>query len=310
VSRLPVRSRCRTSPTTPTIVTAGPEGVRYYRHRVTPGYFGALGVPLVRGRGFTADDDRDAERVAVIGAAMAARFWPSADPVGRRVRLGGPDGPAVTIVGVVGDVRQRDLTGNLLTPGSEPDVYFPFAQSTTSDLEIAVRGAGDPASLAPMLRREVAALDAGLPLFRVQPLATALRQQTATGRFASLVLGLFSGVALLLAAVGIYGVLSFLVGLSRREIAIRMALGATSSRVMAATIGRGVALAAAGLVVGIALAALTTDVLSAQLFGVEPTDPLTFAGVSLVLLLVAVAAAWVPASRATRVDPQMTLRSE
>jgi putative ABC transport system permease protein len=279
-------------------------------HRVTPGYFAALGIPPPRGRPLTADDRRDAPPVAVVSAAMAARFWPAQDPVGRRVRLGGADGPEVTVVGVAADVRQRDLTANLLAPRSEPDLYFPFAQSTTRDLEIAVRAAGDPAALASGLRREVAAMDAGLPLFQVQPLETALRLQTAPGRFASIVFGAFSSVALLLAAVGIYGVLAFLVGLSRREIAIRMALGATSTRVMAATIGRGVALALLGLVLGVALAVATTDLLSAQLFGVGATDPLTFAAVSLVLLLVAAAAAWIPAARATRVNPQLALRGE
>ena len=289
----------------------GAEGVRFYRHRVSPGYFDALGVPLLRGRRFTPQDDSTATiAAAIVGDATARRFWPAGDAVGRRFRLGGADGLEAVVVGVVADVRHRDLTTDLSAPAAEPDVYLPYAQFPTRDLEIAVRGTGDAAALAPALRREVAALDPTIPVFGVQPLATALRQQTATGRFASLLLGLFSGVALVLAAIGIYGVLAFLVGLSRREIAIRMALGATSTRVMLATVGRGVGLAVAGLALGLLLAASSTDVLAAQLFRVAPTDPVTFAAVSAVLLLVAVLAAWIPASRATRVDPQVALRGE
>jgi predicted permease len=293
-----------------TVEGRGDDAVRFYRHRVSPGYFATLDIPIVRGRTLGLEDRREAPAVVVVSQAMAARFWPGQDPIGRRLFLGAAGGPAVTVVGVAGDVRHRDLTGNLRAPTSEPDVYFPYAQSTSGSLELAVRTAGDPTALAGALRREVAALDAGLPVFRVQPLATALRRQTATGRFASVLLSVFSGVALLLAAVGLYGILAFLVALSRRDIAIRMALGASSSRVMAATVRRGLGLVAAGLVLGGATAALTTDVLAAQLFGVSATDPATFGGVALMLLLVALAASWVPASRATRVDPQLALRGE
>ena len=197
-----------------------------------------------------------------------------------------------------------------MAPRSEPDVYFPYSQRSSRDLEIAIRSRMPTASLASPVRREVASLDAGLPIYGVQMLETAVRQQTATGRFGSLVLTVFSTVALVLAAVGLYGVLAFLVSLSGREIAIRMALGATAANVLALTVRLGMTLVAVGLVLGLVGATFLTEALSSQLYEVRATDPATFAGVSLVLLLVALVASYLPARRATRVDPQLALRSE
>jgi predicted permease len=281
---------------------------RYYRHSVTPGYFSSLGIRLVRGRAFTAADRDSVPGVAIISQSTARRFWRGADPVGRRLRLGASDGREVTIVGVVGDARFRDLTTPLAT--SEPDVYFAMSENPTRNLHVAVRSSLPPEQLTAAVRREVAAIDPAVPLFGVQPLEELLAQQTAQGRFGSAVLTAFGLSALVLAAVGLYGVLAFIVSLRRREIGIRLALGATSGRVLEGVIGQGTRLAAMGLVVGIAAAFVSTRVIESQLFGVGARDPVVFAGAAVALLLVAVAASWVPARRASRVDPQVALRVE
>ena len=282
--------------------------LRYYRHAVSSDYFSTLGIPLLRGRAFTADDARDSSNSIVVSEAMAKRFWPGQDPIGKRLRLGNASGPEVSIVGVVASVRFRDLTTDLST--TEPDVYFPYAQRPAADFQIAVRGSGDVSALAGALRREVALADASLPIYSVDLLDTLLRRQTGSARFGSLVLTAFSAVALALAAIGIYGALAFLVNLGRREIAIRMAIGATTTNVLRRVVGQGVLLGVSGLTLGLVGAVFATRALSSQLFGVSPTDPPTFFAVAGILLAVAIAASYIPARRATRVDPLMALRDE
>ncbi|MDQ3998412.1 MAG: ABC transporter permease, partial [Gemmatimonadota bacterium] len=281
---------------------------RYYYHFVTPDYFAVLGIRLMRGRAFTAADRDTLSRVAIISEAMARRIWRGADPVGRRLRRGDAEGPEVTIVGVVADVRFRDLTTPLAT--SEPDVYFPIGQARSRNLQVGVRSALPPEQIAAAVRREVAAIDPTIPLFAVRPLDELLAQQTATGRFGSAVLTAFGLSALVLAAVGLYGVLAFVVSLRRREIGIRLALGATTGRVLEGVIGQGTKLAALGLAVGIVVALFSTRVIESQLFGVGARDPLVFAVAAVALLVVSVVASWVPARRAARVDPQIALRTE
>ena len=295
-----------------TVEGPGAEPVRYYRHSVTPEFFSALRIPLLKGRGFTREDAALAPRVAVVSAAMARRFWAGQDPVGRRFHLGEASGPEVSVVGVAAPVRSRDLTTDLSAATSEPDVYYPFAQLTYSDIEIAVRasGAGDALPSAAMVQREVAALDPGLPLYLVEPMADAVRSQSAAARFGSLVLAGFGGLALLLAAIGIYGVLSFVVGLSSREIAIRVALGANRLRVLRVVMGSGMTLVLAGLVFGVVGARLGGRLLESQLYGVRATDLATLAGVTGVVLLVALLAIWIPARRAAAVEPQVVLKEE
>jgi putative ABC transport system permease protein len=285
-----------------------PNPVRYYRHRVTPDYFATLGIPLLRGRTFGAADRNDTPLVVVVSDAMARRFWPNDDAVGRRVRFGDASGQEATVIGVVGTARFRDLTTSLAT--SEPDVFFSFAQRSDTDFSVAVRSTGEPATLVAAIQRELGALDAGLPIYGAEPLSNLVARQTATGRFASTLLGAFSAVALLLAAVGIYGVLAFVIGLSRREIAIRMALGATKGGVIALIVRQGMTLVGIGLALGLASAYYTTDLLESQLYGVTATDPATFAVVSLVLLAVALAASYLPSRGAARIDPQQALKGD
>lgn len=286
------------------------EGVRYYRHSVSPSYFATLGIPIIRGRSFTDTDVEGAPEVVVISDAMARRFWPDVDPIGKHFRMGGVDGPQVTIVGVAGSVRYRDLTTNLAAPGSEPDVFFVLAQHPSASMEISVRQKGSSQLSLATLQREVAALDPSLPIFNARQLTSDIRAQSATGRFGSLTLSVFSTVALILAAIGIYGVVAFVVSRSRREIAIRMALGARAGAVVTLILRGGFLLTLGGLALGIAGAFVTSRVLRDQLFEVSTTDPLTFAAVALLVLLVALSATYLPARRATRVPPQSALREE
>jgi predicted permease len=286
------------------------EGVRFYLHSASPSYFATLGIPIIRGRAFAATDVDGAPEVVVISDAMARRFWPNVDPIGLHFRIGGADGTQVTIVGVAGTVRYRDLTTNLAAPGSEPDVFFSLAQHPAPFMEISVRQKGSSQLSLATLQREVAALDPSLPIFNVRQLTSDVRAQSATGRFGSLTLAVFSTVALILAAIGIYGVVAFVVNRSRREIAIRMALGARAGTVVTLILRGGLLLTAAGLALGIAGAFATSRVLRDQLFEVSTTDPLTFGAVALLVLLVALSATYLPARRATRVAPQSALRGE
>jgi putative ABC transport system permease protein len=246
--------------------------------------------------------------VVVVNQSMARRFWNEQSPVGRTVRLGDANGPEATIVGVVADIRQRDLTTSLAT--TEPDVYFPVAQRTPASVQLAIRSELPPENLSASVRRELGAVDPAIPLFGVQSLDALIDQQTASGRFASTVLAVFGAAALVLTAVGLYGVLAFLVSLRQREIGIRMALGATHRRVLGNIIGQGLKLVVIGVLAGTAVAALLSRWIATQLYGIGARDPVVFAVVPLVLLVVATAASWLPARRAARVDPQIALRSE
>ena len=282
------------------------DAIRYYRRSVTPGYFETLRIPIVAGRTFEPRDIAGAPRVAVISEAGAQRLWPNENPIGKQVMLS--QTTSAEIVGVAGNARFRDLTTDLAS--SEPDLYFAMAQVPTTGVEIVVRSRTAAASLTNQVREVVRSIDPSLPVYAESPMVDLLRQQTAAGRFGSMVLGSFSIVALILAAIGIYGVLSFLVGASRREIAIRMALGAASLSVLALVVRRGLILAGVGLVIGLIGASFASKALASQLFGIGTTDPATFAGVSITLLLVALMASLIPARRAIRIEPQAALKVE
>lgn len=225
--------------------------VRYYRHIVTPEYFDVLDIDILRGRGFTAADREGAPPVVIVSEAFAARLFPDGDAVGRTVLFSPRD--TVTIVGVAGNVRQRDLTTSLFDPGEDPDVYFALAQLPRGGLDIVVRG---ERGLIPAERIHdaVRTTPADIPLFRVEPLQTAVDSQTANTRFGSLLLTALGLLALLLAAVGLYGVMAFLVQTRRREIAVRMALGAAPENVVVMIVRQAMIVVAIGAIIGIALA--------------------------------------------------------
>jgi putative ABC transport system permease protein len=286
------------------------EVVRYYRHYVAPEFFTTLDIPIARGRGFATSDTREAPPVVVLSEAAARRLFQGADPIGRTLPLRSATAGEATVVGVTRDIRFRDLITDITAPASEPDIFFPYAQRTASDIAIAVRSRDATLVGSDVLRGAVAALDPTLPLFRIRPLGDLLGQQTATARFGSLLLLLFSSVALVLAGIGLYGVIAFVVNLSRREIAIRMALGAEAAAVRRLVVRNAMALVAAGVLTGLVAAGLAAGVLSNQLFGVSARDPITFSLVPIAVLGVAFIASYLPARRAAQVEPQLALKSE
>ena len=278
---------------------------------IEPNYFRTLGISLVAGQDFTEHDDLRSTPVAIINRTLAQRFFPNQDPIGRHIRPGVGNGygpgepPRREIVGVVGDVKQGD-------PGAEaaPEVYAPLAQCPFSPMFIVVHTVNDPQSIVAPVRRQVASLDKNTPIYHVETLDQYFAQSVAAPRFITLLLSGFAGLALLLASVGIYGVISYIAVQRTHEIGIRMALGAQKGEILRTVIGKGLAPALAGLAIGIAGALRLTRLLSSLLYGVNPTDPLTFAAVSLILLGVALAACYIPARRAAKVDPMKSLRYE
>ena len=271
---------------------------------VAAGYFETLGVPLIGGRRFSESDDVRAAPVIAINEAARRRFFAPQEPLGQQINLWGANR---TVVGVVGDERIRGLA-----EATPPAVYLPFAQvpSAAGSYSLLVRGGGDPAALAPLVRRIVREMDPALPLFGVEPLEQTLSNSVGQRRFTMLVLGAFAAVALLLAAVGVHGVLSYTVAQRTREIGIRMALGADFRQVRRLVLGQGAVMVAGGLLLGLLGALVASGVLSTLLYGVGTGDPGTFAGVTLVLGIVALVATYLPALRAARVDPVVALRYE
>ena len=278
---------------------------------VTPGVFRALGTPLLAGRDVAETDRADALPVAVINHAMARRFWPGEEPLGKRFKFGGPDSqsPWRTVVGVVGDARRTALEQE-----PRPSAFLAQAQVEDPAMTLVVRAAGEPEDLARSVAREVRATDPTQPVVRIATLAELLGERLAPRRFSAFLLAVFSGLALVLAAVGVYGVVAYAVAQGTREIGVRMALGARASDVLRQVLGQGVGLVVIGVAIGCAAAWLltftVTRTFSGLLFGVAATDPATFAAVAALLMLVAVAASFVPARRAARTDPAVAMRSE
>ena len=274
---------------------------------VWPAFFRTLGIPVRRGRDFTLADRKGAGEVAIVNETAAARFWPGADPIGHTIRLGDDTMPAVTVIGVVPDVaHDRDGASALAT------VYRPEPQreSVFSTLTLLVRGRDDAAPLAGPLRAQIRELDPDLPVFAVRTMAQVTAESRSAVRLGSTLLLLFGGLALLLAAVGLHGVVAFAVVQRTREMGIRMALGATSRQIVALFGGDTLRVAGIGVGLGLLLAAAAGKVLSSIVQGLEPADALTVAAVAGVLVVAALLAALVPARRATRVDAMVSLRSE
>jgi putative ABC transport system permease protein len=270
------------------------------------GYFDALGIPLLRGRNFTDIEDSEARHVTIISEAMAREHFPGEDPLGKRITVDMFDKPTPTeIVGIVGDVRYDSLTDK-----ARPTVYFPHPELTYSFMTLAVRTVGDPAEMAPAIRRELSAIDPDQPVSDVRTMNQVMADTLARARFNTLLLALFAGLATLLAAVGIFGVMNYSVALRTREIGIRMALGAQPGRVLMLILRQGLILTLIGIGLGLIGAFALTRLMSSLLFGVEATDPATLAAIVLLLTLVSLIACYIPARRATRIDPMNALRYE
>jgi len=272
----------------------------------TPGYLETMGIPLLRGRGLRWTDSNSTPRIVLVNQAFVRRHIPNGEPLGRRVLDLLAPNDAWEIAGVIGDVHTKGLD---LAPA--PLVVIPLLQFPVTFLRIAVRAEkGDPLQLLPPLRAEVLALDKNLPMSAPQPLSQVVIDSLGERRFQVTLLSVFALVALALAALGIYGVMAYSVAQRSREIGIRMALGAAPRRVLGMVVAGGLRLAAAGVGLGIIGALAATRVLSALVYGVSTTDPLTLASTAAVLIVSAALASWIPARRATRLDPTLSLRAE
>ena len=276
--------------------------------QVTPGWFAAMGIPLTRGRLIERSDDNKAQRVLVVNDAFAKRFFPNGDAIGKRIRLGKltAEFPWATIVGIAGDVR-----GFALDEPPEPTMYWPVAQiRATPSLAIVVRTQSDPAALASAVRNAIAEIDHTQPIYDMQPLDQLVAKSLDQRRFTLTLMLLFGVIALVLSAIGIYGVMAFAVTQRTQEIGIRMALGARAIDVLKMVVGSGMFLALIGVAVGLIGAFGVTRLMASLLFGVSPTDLVTFGFVTVGLLTVALLACYIPARRATKVDPLVALRYE
>ena len=274
---------------------------------VSPDYFHVMRIPLLQGRFFSEQDSPSNPNTAIISETLARRYFPNADPIGRQMRFGFPPDSNVSreIVGVVGDVRDVALSRK---PG--PMMYVPFAQAPLYGGEVVVRSSLSASSVAAGIRQAVHSIDKNLPVTDVESFPDALGASVTQERFRTLLLSSFSGIALILAAVGIFGVISYSASQRTHEIGIRMALGARRRDVLRLILGQGAKLALLGLGAGVVAALLLTRLMASLLYGVSATDPLTFGAVAVVLLGVAVTACYIPARRAMRVDPMVALRHE
>jgi predicted permease len=279
---------------------------RAYVHRVSSGFFTTLGIPFVRGRSFLDGEISATPSAVIVSERVASRFWPGEDPIGKRVRLGADLGnPWISIVGVVEEVRYRRVTGDR---DRDPDIYLPFADRN-AQIAIAIRTTVPPSSVIAPVREAIRAASASIAVYDVASMGERVRRQSALSRFITWVMGIFAGIALWLCALGIYGVMSYIVTQRTREIGIRLALGAHPREVLARVVSSGARLVVAGVVIGSLAAFVLRRVVSAQFFDVPLTDPAV--GIALALFaLVGLAACIVPGLRATRLDPVRALHHE
>jgi putative ABC transport system permease protein len=284
-----------------------PEQENLGRYRVcTPDYFQTMGIRVVKGRAFTDQDNAGAPPVIIVNEALARKHWPNGEAVGKRIRWNAPlaKAPWIQIVGVVQDVKHE------LNIPVTPEYYLPYAQDVWGAMVVVARTKVDPGSLASALRQQVWAIDPDQAVFDVRTMQEVRSISVSMYSSGSVMLGIFAGLALLLASIGIYGVMAFAVTQRTQEIGIRMALGARSADVLKLVVKHGMKLAVIGMVLGLAGSWALTRFMKRLLFGVEATDLLTFSVVSAFLLLAAFVACYLPARRATKVDPLVALRHE
>ncbi len=283
------------------------ERPRAYYRVVSPDYFSTMGIQMIRGNQFTDRDTAEVPGVAIINDVAAKKFWPGEEPIGKKIKRGRPESknPWVTIVGIVSSGAQ-----NSLRESAQPEIYTPYLQNTSRMFTLVARTSTDARTMAGSIRKEVWATDKDLPVSNMKLMDELISNSVAQPRFYVILLSVFAGLALVLAAVGVYGVMSYSVTLRTHDIGIRMALGALPMDIFKHVITQALLLALVGLGIGLALAVTSTRVLSSLLYGISATDPITLGATALVLLFVALLASYLPARRATKVDPMVTLRYE
>jgi predicted permease len=277
----------------------------------SPGYFSAIGTPLLRGRDFGDTDTTGSMLVTIINSAMAQKYWPGQDPIGRQVGVEDTRWATRTVIGIVADIKHNSLRDEPV-----PEMYVPYTQNeikiwpSMQTMQVALRTKADPAALTASVREALRSVDADLPVANVATLAALIDDSMAQPRFSLFLMGSFGGLALALAMIGMYGVISYSVQQRTQEIGIRMALGASRGALLRMVLGLGAQLAAVGIAIGLLVSRMVTRTMESFLYQVRPTDPLTFATVSIALMCVALAACYIPARRAMRVDPMTALRYE
>jgi putative ABC transport system permease protein len=281
---------------------------RAYIHRVTPEFFSALGAPVLTGRTFTETEIEGHSDVVIVTQNLTRRFWPGQDPIGKRIKSGGPDSssPRWTIIGTVAEMKYRGLPDN---PTADPDIFLPFSERRRS-VAILIRSSSDPSTLGDAARAAVHEISPSIPIYGVSTMSERVSQAIERSRFAGWMMAVFAGLALTLASIGLYGVMAYTVRLRTREIGVRIAIGATPGAVARAIVRDGMLLAVIGIALGIAASLALTRLLDTLLFGVGAMDAPTFALVALALGLVALLACYLPARRASRTDAIIALRSE
>jgi putative ABC transport system permease protein len=276
-----------------------------YASFASPGVFETLGVPLLRGRDFADYDVAGGPPVAIVNKALADQAWPGEDPIGKRFSKNGPEGPWLEVVGVSTTVRY-----NAIEELPQSLIYEPFAQQYLAGMTLLVRAEGDPAALLPAVRTVVHDLDSGVAPVDMRTLTDIVADKLLAAKIAAALFGLFGALALVLASVGLYGVMSFVVGQRTHEIGVRVALGARRGDVVRLVLSQGLRLTVVGVGIGLVFSLAGSFALASMLYGVGAGDPLSFAGVSLLLVAVAALACYIPARRAARVDPIVALRYE
>ena len=278
------------------------QGFNANTNLATPGYFATMNIPLLEGRDFEERDVRGAPDVLILNQEAVRRYWPDESPIGQRVTF---DNRTRTVIGVVGDVKQSGLDIE-----TKPEMFSPYYQVTVPFGTVLVRTKGDPAAMTSAVRGAMQEIDRDLPLYGIKTVSDVISESVAPRRLNMLLLGIFGGLALVLAAVGLYGVISYSVSQRTREIGIRVALGASNKSVLGLVVGQGMLLASIGVVIGVIASFFLTKFMATLLFGVSVTDPMTFVAISSLLIGVSAAASFIPARRAMKVDPMVALRYE
>jgi putative ABC transport system permease protein len=278
-------------------------------HEVSPGYVSTLGIPLERGREFTDADNEHAPLVAMINTTLARQFFTHEDPIGKRLMFGRPSAKKapqwITIVGVAGDTRLYGLANP-----ARLEVYLPLRQDASSEMTLIVKSGTEPAALTSAIRSAIASIDKEQPIFGIATMQQLVKDSVSGRRITLILLGVFGALALVLGAIGIYGVIAYSVAQRTHEIGIRMALGARRGDVLGMVLAQGAKIAGAGVLIGIIASFGLTRLMTNLLFSVSPADPATFTAVAIVLVLAALLACYVPARRTLRVDPMNALRHE